>query len=209
MQFIVIEGLDGSGKTTVTKLLAERFAAQHLPCYRTYEPTNNSIGTLIRSILAGQNEPVSNETMALLFAADRCEHIWNEIIPNKVNNYVVCDRYYLSNMAYQSSDDENLEDVVYYNQLAITNCRPDITFFINVTPDECMRRIEKRGDDKSIFETLPALEFRYKRYMAAIERMRKTDNIIIVGSDITTPEEIVQQMWEHIYKKSNSSYHME
>jgi len=199
MQFIVIEGLDGSGKSTVTKLLAQRFADLDLPCHRTFEPTKNQVGTLIRSILSGESAPVSNDTMALLFVADRQEHVYNEILPVLMaGNYVVCDRYSLSNMAYQGLDDEYLERVVHYNHHAISYVRPDITFFINVTPAECIKRIEKRGGDKSIYETLEGLKSIYKRYMAAINRMKKTDHIVIVGNDTVTPQEIVAEIWTHI-----------
>jgi len=197
-KFIVIEGLDGSGKSTVTKLLAERFAAHNLPYYRTFEPTNGTIGTLIRSILSGKQERLTSAAMALLFAADRIEHIHNEIAPNLMHNYIVCDRYYYSNMAYQSFDDESLKLVVQYNKEAMRLCKPDITFFINVTPEECMKRIEKRGENKSIYETLPELKIRYTQFMSAIELMKESDNIINVGSDTMTPENIVDQMWEHI-----------
>ena len=199
-KFIVIEGLDGSGKSTVTKLLAERFAAHDLPCYRTFEPTNGTVGSLIRSILSGKQERLTNAGMALLFAADRIEHIHNEIAPYLMHNYIVCDRYYYSNMAYQSFDDESIKLVVQYNKEAMKLCKPDITFFINVTPEECMKRIEKRGGNKSIYETLPELETRHTQFMAAIELMKETDNIIKVGSDTMSPEDIVNQMWEHILK---------
>jgi len=196
----VIEGLDGSGKTTVTKLLAERFTEYDLPCYRTFEPTNGAIGTLIRSILSGKEERFTNAAMAHLFAADRIEHIHNEIVPHLMYNTVVCDRYYYSNMAYQSFDDESLESVVQYNKDAMKLCKPDFTFFIDVTPEECMKRIEKRGESKSIYETEAELKIRYAQFMAAIKLMKETDNIINVGSNSMSPKEIVNQMWEHITK---------
>ena len=200
-KFIVIEGLDGSGKTTVSKLLAERFADYNLDCYRTYEPTRGPIGGLIRPFLAGEEKPFSHAGMALLFSADRIEHIHDEIIPNLANNYVICDRYYYSNMAYQSYDDEGLESVIQYNKDAMKLCKPDIVFFLNVTPEECMKRIEKRGEEKSIYETLNELEIRYRQYLAAIERMKTIDDIIIVGSNTMSAEEIIDQMWTYIKER--------
>jgi len=197
-QFIVIEGLDGSGKSTASKLLTERFLSHNLPCFHTCEPTNSPIGTLIRSILTGKEKPVSNETMALLFAADRTQHLTDEILPLLTHSNVICDRYYYSNMAYQGSDEESLERVVQYNQTAIAYGKPDITFFINVTPEECMRRVEKRGESISIYETLPKLKLQHERFMAAFERMKKTDNMIIVGSDTMSPNEIVDEMWSYL-----------
>ena len=200
-KFIVVEGLDGIGKSTVTKLLAERFANYNQPCYRTYEPTRGPIGKLIRSILAGNEKPHSMGAMALLFSADRIEHIYNEIIPNLANNFVICDRYYYSNMAYQSFDDIGLESVVQHNNDAIKLCKPDIVFFMNVTPEECMKRIEKRGEEKSIYETLHELEISYRQYLAAIERMKTIDDIFFVGSNTMSAEETVDQIWTCIKER--------
>jgi len=202
-KFIVIEGLDGSGKTTVSKLLQKRFINNGLPCYHTYEPTHKPIGKQIRSFLTGKDERAPYEAMALLFAADRIEHIHNEIAPNLMHNYVVCDRYYYSNMAYQSYNDQSLDFVVYCNKPAMKLCPPDITFFLNITPEECMRRIENRGEIKSIYETTNELERIYKQFMSAIERMKETDNIVLVGTDAASPDEIVKEMWEHLSNDIN------
>ena len=198
-KFIVIEGLDGSGKSTVTKLFAERFTANGLPVHVTFEPTkSNPIGQLIQSILSGQTRNIEPEAIALLFAADRYQHVKNEVLPALEHSNVICDRYYYSSMAYQGIDADNLERVAAYNQAVIAAHKPDIVFFLNVTPDECIHRIEERGEEISIFEKLPALELRYTRYMAVIERMKKTDNIIMVGSNSASAEEIVDQMWQHL-----------
>jgi len=198
MKFIVIEGLDGCGKSTVTKLLAERFALHGLPCHTTFEPTKNQIGELIRSILTGKITNIENESVALLFAADRYQHLKGEILPALEHSHVVCDRYYYSSMAYQGLDSDSLERVIAYNQAVMPIRKPDIVFFLNVSPRECIRRVAKRGEENSIFEALPELELRYDRYLAAIERMKKTDNIIIVGSDIAGAEDIAAEMWQYI-----------
>jgi len=196
-KFIVIEGLDGSGKSTVTKLLAERFTAHNMPSYTTFEPTKNPIGELMRSILSGKVKNIENEAIALLFAADRYQHLKSEILPALERSHVICDRYYYSSMAYQGVDPDTLERVVSYNQAVMPIRKPDIVFFLNITPKECFRRVEQRGEDISIFETLPELELRYVRYLAAIERMKETDNIVVVGSDTDSPEDVVSQMWAY------------
>ena len=199
MQFIVIEGLDGSGKSTITRLLADRFAMHNLPCHITFEPTKTPIGELIRSILSGDIKGIENDSIALLFAADRYQHLQSEILPALEHSYVICDRYYYSNMAYQGIDQCTLERVMTYNQYVMSIRKPDIVFFLNVTPDECIRRVVERGEKASIFEALPELKLRYKRYLAAMDRMKETDNIITVGSDKMSAEETVDQMWGHIY----------
>jgi len=197
-KFIVIEGLDGSGKSTVTKLLAERFDAQGLPCHATSEPTHSPIGKLIHSILCNDVKNIENESIALLFAADRYQHLISEILPTLAHSNVICDRYYYSTMAYQGLCADSLERVISYHQAVIPAVRPDIVFFVDVSPSECIRRVTQRGKIASIYDALSALELRYERYMAAFERMKKTDNIVFVGSDTASPEDIVKQMWKHI-----------
>ena len=197
-KFIVIEGLDGSGKSTVTKLLTERFTANNLPCHLTVEPTKSPIGKLARSILSGEIKGIENEAFALLFAADRYQHLKSEVLPALEHSHVVCDRYYYSSMAYQGIDAESLERVVAYNQAVMPIRKPDIVFFLNVTPKECIRRVAERGGEASIYDSLPELELRYERYMAAIERMKGTDNIVMIGSDAASAHEIVSQMWEYL-----------
>ena len=199
-KFIVIEGLDGSGKSTVTKLLAERFAANNLPCHVTFEPTANPMGKLLRAILSGEVKNIENDSFALLFAADRYQHLKSEMLPALAHSHVICDRYYYSSMAYQGIDAETLERVVAYNQAVMPIRKPDIVFFLNVTPQACVQRIAARGETVNIYDSLPALTLRYERFMAAIDRMKATDNIVFVGSDTATPEEVVEQMWTYFHK---------
>lgn len=105
--FVVLEGLDGAGTTTQTKLLVERLTARGIPAIATHEPTSGPIGTLIRRALRhdwprpegelGSVEPPSWATLALLFAADRLEHLQRVVDPALAQGkVVVSDRYDLS-----------------------------------------------------------------------------------------------------------------
>lgn len=114
--FIVIEGIDGSGSTTQVRRLCDAFRARGLPSHATREPSDGPFGTQIRQILRGRivvrgihgSRPPSSSTMALLFAADRMDHLESEIIPNLVDGVtVLCDRYYYSSIAYQSASDDD------------------------------------------------------------------------------------------------------
>ena len=198
-KFIVIEGLDGSGKSTVTKLLAQRFAESNLPCHMTFEPTAGPMGKLLRDILSGEVKDIENEAFALLFAADRYQHLVKEMLPALVHSHVICDRYYYSSMAYQGIDTETLERVAAYNQAVMPIRKPDIVFFLNVSPQACVQRIASRGETANIYDSLQALTLSYQRFMATIDRMKTTDNIVFVGSDTATPEEVVEQMWTYFH----------
>ena len=100
--FIVFEGLDGSGTSTQIQLLTKKIQPNRL--FVTTEPTNLPTGKFIRKILKGEFS-IDEKTIAYLFAADRCEHIYgkNGIIENLQNGkLVVSDRYFFSSIAYQS-----------------------------------------------------------------------------------------------------------
>jgi dTMP kinase len=104
-KFIVFEGLDGCGKTTQLLLLSERLKRAGVPHIATREPSDgNPVGRLVRDAVHG-SVTLENETLALLFAADRYQHIQTEILPALTRGaHVLCDRYYYSNLAYQHDE---------------------------------------------------------------------------------------------------------
>ncbi len=102
--FIVLEGLDGSGTTTQMNNLGEKYHKNGISHQLTMEPTDNHVGKLIRQVLEKEIE-VEPETLAVLFSADRYEHIFGrkgikELTEN--NTWIICDRYLFSSIAYQS-----------------------------------------------------------------------------------------------------------
>jgi dTMP kinase len=103
--FVVLEGLDGSGTTTQLHLAEEKLAGSGIPHLCTGEPTQGPVGRLIRQILKKQFQ-VQPDTVALLFAADRTEHLHQEnhgILDHlERGELVICDRYLFSSLAYQS-----------------------------------------------------------------------------------------------------------
>ncbi len=146
--FICIEGLDGSGKTTQAKMLTKKLS-ESISAICTAEPSNGKIGTFIReSCLYGEKRlPTSVE--ALLFAADRIEHIQNEVVPAlEEGKIVISDRYVYSSLAYQGSAGLSLEWIRAINEYAL---KPDAAFFIDVSPEIVMQRLN-RG--RSVMETL-------------------------------------------------------
>src|ERR1041385_8108335 len=104
--FIALEGIDGSGKSTQTKLLTEKLTGQGHRVYSTFEPTDNQIGKMIRSIFRGEVK-ADHRVIAGLFVADRLDHLLNEdygIVKKLAEGYtVICDRYCFSSYAYQGA----------------------------------------------------------------------------------------------------------
>lgn len=177
-KFIVFEGLDGSGQTTQAHLLAEWLSKRNQPAYYTKEPTDGPVGALLKLALAhrlsapsGGKEyrPLSAETLALFFAADRMDHLHNDVIPKLQDGvYVISDRYYVSSFAYQSVS-LAADWIRELNKHAI---QPDITFFLDVPPTICVKRMQVQRWHVELFEDLATLERVRERYLEALLNQR-------------------------------------
>jgi dTMP kinase len=146
--FICIEGLDGCGKTTQAKLLVARLRQQYDAVY-TAEPSDGKIGSFIRRSYLYSERRISHVAEALLFAADRVDHLEREVLPAlRKGQVVVSDRYVYSSMAYQGAAGLDLGWIKKINEYAI---RPDLAFFIDVTPEVVMQRLRRR---RTVMENL-------------------------------------------------------
>ncbi len=175
--FIAFEGIDGSGKTTQSKLLAKK-----LNYFWTYEPTDGIVGNLIRQILKGKYK-VDSKTLTLLFAADRFEH--NKIIRKNLKRGVVCDRYIFSSLAYQGLDVDE-EYILNINKGIIM---PDITILLVVDIDIALKRLKS----SDIFEKRDFLEKIQKKYL----ELSKRYNFIVID----TTDKDVYETHKEILKK--------
>jgi dTMP kinase len=146
--FICVEGLDGCGKTTQAKLLVKRLRADYDAVY-TAEPSDGKIGKLIkrRYLHADKRGPAVVE--ALLFAADRLEHLKSDVLPAlNERKLVVSDRYVYSSLAYQGAAGLDLKWIEKINEHAV---RPDLALFIDVEPETVIRRLKRK---RSVMENL-------------------------------------------------------
>ncbi|MCL2018408.1 MAG: dTMP kinase [Oscillospiraceae bacterium] len=150
--FIVFEGLDGSGKTTQLKSLHTYITKEKgIKCKEEREPSEGLPGALARGAIKRkmQFEP---HTMALLFAADRYEHIKHDIQPYLDKGiHVICDRYVLSNFAYQGLACD-FDSVYEYNKAAMSLLMPNLTVFIDTEPEESAQRMEKSRIGDELFD---------------------------------------------------------
>jgi dTMP kinase len=146
--FLVIEGLDGSGKTTQATLLAQKLSKTY-KVLLTAEPSKGKIGSFIRDCCLYEQTRLPTEAEALLFAADRIEHMQKELKPAlEEGKLVICDRYVYSSLAYQGSAGLSLDWIKTINARAL---QPDFSIFIDVPPEKVIERLKRK---KSVMETL-------------------------------------------------------
>jgi dTMP kinase len=159
-RFIVLEGIDGAGTTTHVAKLGERLRGMKLPVRTTREPSDGPIGALIRQVLTGRvivpgGRAPNWATMALLFAADRVDHVEAEIEPwVNEGGIMISDRYDASSLAYQSvSSGRGGSDAVEWIRTLNRDCRrPDLTIVLDVNFEEAARRRDRRGAAAQLYE---------------------------------------------------------
>lgn len=172
-KFIVIEGIDGSGKTTLAHRLVEKIGFAE----STFEPTNGPIGTMLRSGSLGDVPPAAE---ALLFAADRAIH--TEEIKRILDSgrWVICDRYLGSTVAYQSAALGEVADIQWLLDIQSKSViRPDATFLLDLDPEVSMGRVGNRGEELSRFEKLDFL----KKVRSAYLDLAKTLDYHIINAN--------------------------
>jgi dTMP kinase len=211
--FIVLEGIDGAGTTTQLNALREHFQKTGRKAFFTHEPSDGPVGMLIRLALQGRlaggrfalhdpadaAQPASADfdrtALALLFAADRADHVATQVKPNlDAGRIVVCDRYLLSTLAYQgqSCDAEWLLEI---NRPAVT---PDLTLFLDVPPSAAEARMRASRWKKDMFETQDeqgAIREAYVRYIKMqIPQVGRVETI-----DSSRPaDEVFADLVEHL-----------
>ena len=175
-RFIVIEGIDGAGTTTQLSKLLRWLGDRGIDAIGTREPTDRSVGRVIRNTLQKKPGAPSKDCLPWLFAADRADHRHSFINP-KLNDgtWVISDRYYHSSLAYQSLD-LPFDEVLALNSSFPT---PDLTLFCKLDFQTALSRIELRAGHREIFETGVILNKVARQYTVVMDRLRKRGDVII------------------------------
>jgi dTMP kinase len=171
--FICIEGLDGCGKTTQAKLLAKKLGKSNNALY-TAEPSRGNIGTYIRKCCLYSEKRISTVVEALLFAADRIEHVENEILPAlSEGRLVISDRYVYSSLAYQGAAGLSIDWIEKVNEHAL---KPDLAVFLDVDPKTVMQRLKPKLSVMENMETQQRVRDVYLKFVAKGELVRLDGN---------------------------------
>lgn len=183
---IILEGIDGAGTTTQTRMLHAALVERGMAAHATREPSDGPVGKLLRQMLSGAHAPVDATTMALLFAADRADHVQREVDPALAEGkVVVSDRWYHSSLAYQGTE----EDRAWIAELNRRARRPDLTIFLAVDPTVAAQR---RADALRTDELFDAAEVQrrvaagYRDVMKELARVEHIESI-----DGERPAEVV------------------
>jgi dTMP kinase len=196
-RFVVIEGLDGAGTTTQARLLGERLRAAGRSVHVTAEPSGGPIGALVRQVLqqrigGGRGGGFDAHALALLFAADRLDHVAAEVEPRLAEGCdVVSDRYALSSLAYQGLTTGDLAWVEAVNRRAPA---PDLTVFLRVRPGLALGRRQAAGTTPELYE-VAAFQRRVARsYQRALLLLRRRGQRVEVLDGEAPPERVAAEV---------------
>ena len=170
-KFIVLEGIDGSGKSSQTGPLVKRLEELGVPCRETREPTGGPVGSLIRQIFTGR-VTADNRVIAALYAADRIDHLVNEV----------------------DGVDVDMDWVIQANALSAQLLRPTLTIFLDVPVETALERIHQNRFVEEIFDQEDRLRQTRELYFRAFERLKDVENVAVVDG-VGAPEQVAQRVW--------------
>jgi dTMP kinase len=168
-KFIVLEGLDGSGISAQSTMLELYLRGKGFKTFLTKEPTTGLIGGMIKEALK-EDWSTSVKSLQLLFCADRAKHLEDEIEPAlKKGRMVICDRYLFSTLAYGFGAGVDFHWLYSVNR---SFRLPDLTIFIDISPDVSVTRIEKGRESRELFEKRESLSKVRRAYLNLAKRFR-------------------------------------
>lgn len=192
--FVVLEGLDGTGTTTVAGLLAEALQARDLRVRLTAEPTDGPYGRLLRRHLRHE-VTLDPRTAALVFTADRADHLAMTIRPALARGrWVICDRYLLSTLAYQGAEGVPRETVMAASKDFDV---PDVTFLLDVPDEVRQARMADRGSTER-YEDPSLSDGLRKAYADAVTTLRAAGHRIEVLDASVSAAEVAAAALERL-----------
>ena len=187
--FIVLEGPDGSGKSTMAEKIGEYYKKAGREIIFTREPWGTKISEQIRSIiLDNNNSEMAYTTEALLYAASRAQHVAEFIKPNlEEGKVVISERYVYSSIVYQGiGRNLGIQKVREINDFAIDGLKPDLVLFFDIDPEKALNRKLSQGESDRLENE--KLEFHKNVYEGYKNIMEYYDEIISIDADKNADE---------------------
>ena len=204
--FITLEGPEGSGKSTIIKLLEEYLSEMNIEFISTREPGGIEISEQIREIILNKNNiTMDSRTEALLYAAARRQHLTERVIPAlEKNKVVICDRFVDSSLAYQGyARGIGMNQVMEINKFAIDKYIPDLTIYLDIDPKLGLERIAKNKDREVNRLDLEKLDF-HKRvregYMILLKENPDRIKLVDASKDILEVFANIKKLLKNVLK---------
>ncbi len=197
-KFITFEGCEGSGKSTILRLIVEKLKEEGIRFILSREPGGTKIGEEIRSVILDKaNTEMDPVTEALLYAASRRQHVQELIIPTLNKGIsVLSDRYVDSSLAYQGgARGLGIELIAKINEPATEGVKPDLTVLFDINPEEGLKRIAQNASREVNRLDLEALDFHKKVRKAFLDIAKSSDHFAII--DASKP---IDEVFEAAYK---------
>lgn len=204
MAFLVFEGIDASGKSTLLNLLCEKFKEKGLSFVQTREPGGTGIGEKIRSVLLEKQNAVFHPLAeALLYYSDRKQHIEELIQPAlKKGSWVLSDRYWASTSAYQCGgrglDEGFVENL---RQTVCAGFEPDLWFLLDLSVEEALKRLSvSKGDSRDRFEKEnKAFYQKVRDYYLQLAKVEPSKWLVLDAKN--PPESLLKQVLFHLEQR--------
>ncbi len=181
-QFITFEGLDGSGKTTLSKRYYEYMRQEFIDSHFmwTREPNEDAAANDFLRAIINRDKRASDWAIALAFALNRADHIASTIIPALLKGqHVICDRYLMSSLAYNTTSNVGMDAVWFLNRGII---QPSMTIFLDASPEVCKERIRMRAGQVEVYDN--SLTPIYQCYGEAMDRVKSAGwNVITIDAN--------------------------
>ncbi len=207
MPFVVFEGLDASGKSTLINKVRDSLEGAQHSCVFLRDPGTTALGEKLRKIiLSTEGEAPVPRAETLLYQAARVQMVEKNILPAlQQNQWVLCDRFYSSTVAFQAfARGLNLDDIEHLNHFVASDCEPDLFVFLDISVDESQRRKENRASDLGVAQDRmekEAISFQEKVREGYLYQARKHAQRWLVLDGTQPPETLVTSVLDEMKRR--------
>ena len=189
-KLIVIEGLEGAGKTTAVNTIIEFLTQRKIPNMVTREPGGTVIGEVLRQVIKNPDykDTLNDKSELLLMYAARIQLLEQVIKPAlRQGTWVIADRFELSTLAYQGGGRGLDKNVI--NQLstfALDGFKADLILYLDISPEEGMRRVRSRGEFDRIEQQ--SIEFFHRVHQSYLQNVQVNPDAVLIDAGLALPE---------------------